>query len=431
MSTTDSPPPTDQGPRVTGPEVRDLRHLRRTTKASPEGRHIAGVAGGVARHFDIDPVLVRVLLVVLVFFGGAGLLLYGAGWLFIPEEGSDQGVVPLDDKNRSLALYVAAGLAALALLGDTVGSFHFPWPLAVIALVVLVVLGNRNRVKTPDWRPFGGQPPAQPPAAYDVDAPIAPIAEDAATSDSSTAAFGMPPTAAPPYAPPYAPAYVPPYVAPPYVAPPNPRRRGPILFWFTLALIALALGTLGIIDGAGASIADSAYPAVAVGITGAMLALGAFWGRAGGLILVGLVSTVALVGAVAADEYDGHEHRVHATPQTAADVKDDYHMDAGELVLDLTEVTDPSALDGRTIDLEGGVGKMTVVIPDEWGVRVNAHVGIGSARVLDTGENGGLGVDYSAGRSGGVEQPDIKVDAHLGVGAIEVLDEGDYQPWRN
>jgi hypothetical protein len=330
--------------------------------------------------------------------------------------------VPLDDKNRSLALYVAAGLAALALLGDTVGSFHFPWPLAVIALVLLVVLGNRNRVKTPDWRPFGGPTTAQPPAAYGVDAPTGDAATSEMSSDAATAPYGVPPTPPPPYAPPYVPAYVP---------QPNPRRRGPILFWFTLALIALALGTLGIIDGAGASVADSAYPALAVGITGAMLAVGAFWGRAGGLILVGLVSTVALVGSVAAVEYDGHEHSIHATPQTAADVNDDYNMDAGELVLDLTEVSDPSALDGRTIDLEGGVGKMTVVIPDEWGVRVNAHVGIGSARVLDTGENGGFGVDYSAGRSGGIEQPDIKVDAHLGIGAIEVVDEDDYQAWRN
>ncbi|MFI2707786.1 PspC domain-containing protein, partial [Nocardioides sp. CER28] len=153
MSTTDSPPPpTDQGPRISGQEARDLRGLRRTTKASPEGRYIAGVAGGLARHFDIDPVVVRVLLAVLVFFGGAGLLIYGAGWLFIPEEGSEQSTIPLDERNRSLALYVAAGLAALALLGDTIGSFHFPWPLAIIVLVLLAVLGSRDRVKASDWR---------------------------------------------------------------------------------------------------------------------------------------------------------------------------------------------------------------------------------------------------------------------------------------
>src|SRR3954453_10374625 len=108
MSTTDSPPPpTAQGPRASGQQARDLGGLRRTTKASPEGRYVAGVSGGLARHFDIDPALVRVLVVVLVFFGGAGLLLYGAGWLFIPEEGSERSTIPLDERSRSLALYVA------------------------------------------------------------------------------------------------------------------------------------------------------------------------------------------------------------------------------------------------------------------------------------------------------------------------------------
>ena len=36
--------------------------------------------------------------------------------------------------------------------------------------------------------------------------------------------------------------------APAYVPPPRPRRTGLVLFWPTLALIAIALGTLGIFD---------------------------------------------------------------------------------------------------------------------------------------------------------------------------------------
>ena len=79
--------------------------------------------------------------------------------------------------------------------------------------------------------------------------------------------------------------------------PRNPRKRGPILFWFTLALIALAEGVLGVVDLAGADVADSAYPALALGITAVMLLVGAFWGRAGGLILLGLVAAIATAGA--------------------------------------------------------------------------------------------------------------------------------------
>ena len=38
-----------------------------------------------------------------------------------------------------------------------------------------------------------------------------------------------------------------------------------MLFWFTLALPALGIGVLGIVDLAGVPIADAAYPALAVG----------------------------------------------------------------------------------------------------------------------------------------------------------------------
>jgi len=72
--------PSEGGPRVTRDEVRDLGRLRRTTG----DRKVAGVAGGLARHLDIDPVILRVAFVVLAFFGGAGLILYAAGWALVP-----------------------------------------------------------------------------------------------------------------------------------------------------------------------------------------------------------------------------------------------------------------------------------------------------------------------------------------------------------
>ena len=90
-----------QGPRATREEIRDLGRIRRTTGAD---RKVAGVAGGLARHLDIDPIILRVAFVVLVFFGGAGLLLYGACWLLLPEDGSASAPLSLDDRNRSIAL---------------------------------------------------------------------------------------------------------------------------------------------------------------------------------------------------------------------------------------------------------------------------------------------------------------------------------------
>lgn len=46
---------------------------------------IAGVASGLAAYFKVDPILFRLLFVVLVFSGGAGILLYVLLWLLVPE----------------------------------------------------------------------------------------------------------------------------------------------------------------------------------------------------------------------------------------------------------------------------------------------------------------------------------------------------------
>ena len=76
-----------------------------TTTASPQtadqttqlrrpadDRMIAGVAAGIARYLGADVTAVRIILAVLVFVGGAGIPIYLAGWLLIPEEGSDQSI---------------------------------------------------------------------------------------------------------------------------------------------------------------------------------------------------------------------------------------------------------------------------------------------------------------------------------------------------
>src|SRR3954464_6994790 len=97
------PPPQDpaggSGPRVDRSQVRDLGRLRR----SRSDRKVAGVAGGLARHLDVDPLVLRVALVVLVFFGGAGLILYAAGWLLVPNDGSHRPPVHLHAQSRTAA----------------------------------------------------------------------------------------------------------------------------------------------------------------------------------------------------------------------------------------------------------------------------------------------------------------------------------------
>lgn len=53
---------------------------------SRKDRKIAGVCGGLAEYFNIDPALVRVIAVVTLFFGLGGFLAYIILWLVVPEE---------------------------------------------------------------------------------------------------------------------------------------------------------------------------------------------------------------------------------------------------------------------------------------------------------------------------------------------------------
>ncbi|MEI3110818.1 MAG: PspC domain-containing protein, partial [Oscillospiraceae bacterium] len=52
------------------------------------GKMLAGVCGGIAEYFDIDPTLVRALWVLFCILGGSGILLYIILAVLIPSEDS-------------------------------------------------------------------------------------------------------------------------------------------------------------------------------------------------------------------------------------------------------------------------------------------------------------------------------------------------------
>ena len=59
---------------------------------SRKDRKIAGVCGGLAEYFNIDPVIVRVIAVLLLLPGGApGLLAYIILWIVVPENPNQKG----------------------------------------------------------------------------------------------------------------------------------------------------------------------------------------------------------------------------------------------------------------------------------------------------------------------------------------------------
>ena len=122
----DTPDPTEPKPDAPsdGFASQNLRTLSDVRRSSDD-RIVAGVCAGVARHLNIDPILVRIAVVALTFIGLSGLILYLAAWFLLPEDEADRSVAA-DwfnlDKNepqvRAIGLFVAAVLAVVAVVGD-------------------------------------------------------------------------------------------------------------------------------------------------------------------------------------------------------------------------------------------------------------------------------------------------------------------------
>jgi phage shock protein PspC (stress-responsive transcriptional regulator) len=111
---------------------------RRLYKSSDD-RMIAGVCGGLAEYFGIDPVIVRVIAVALVFAGGAGLLAYVAAWLLVPEHGADPAEGP--GRTATIAGAIALVLAIGALFPLWNGPFGGHWSGPFVGLVFLGLAG--------------------------------------------------------------------------------------------------------------------------------------------------------------------------------------------------------------------------------------------------------------------------------------------------
>ena len=60
---------------------------------SQNDKIIAGVCGGLADYFDIDPTIIRLLFILVVAFGGSGLLIYLILWLIMPRETEGSAVI--------------------------------------------------------------------------------------------------------------------------------------------------------------------------------------------------------------------------------------------------------------------------------------------------------------------------------------------------
>ena len=144
-------------------------------------RWVAGVAGGVAYRFDLDPTLVRCVWVVLSLFAGVGLVLYGLAWALLPEE--SDGRIHLEEALSGRFNAGLAGAIGMTIIGmSTFGSGFIPnwyvheagiaaalWPLFwlglfILGIVFLIRRAQDRRARRKDARGPRGPQPWQAPA---------------------------------------------------------------------------------------------------------------------------------------------------------------------------------------------------------------------------------------------------------------------------
>lgn len=341
---------------------------------------VAGVCASFGRYTDTDPVLWRVVLGVLTFFGGVGLALYLAGWLLIPRVGDEAsiGERALRGGRLTAGNAVVVGLlvvlAAVA-LGDGRG-------LAAVAVIgVLAYLVARDRRD-------GGLP-----TATSADAP------PGTPGTTYAGGWGAPPLG-------------------PALPPRPPSRLGGVV----LALTALTGGVLLWLRLAGVEeLTAVRILATCLCVVGAGLVVGTVVGRArwlfffpGLLLAIALAATAAVDGVVAGGVGERTWTVAGGAPTRS------FELGLGEATLDLRGA-DTS---GRVLDVDAriGVGHLVVLVPDDLTVRIRAHVGLGEIDTSDVGGSSdpGGGSDQELLAVFGSGDVEAELDLEVGTGEVEV-----------
>ncbi|HEX6761032.1 MAG TPA: PspC domain-containing protein [Propionibacteriaceae bacterium] len=391
-----------------------------TIRRSATDVKLTGLCGGVAQHWGIDPVLVRVGWALLALSGGIGLVLYLAGWLLIPVEGNDRALV--DDlfgesvrrwpKELWITLVVVASLAMFTIFG---------WlsPFSVAPAVVIAVIwyfgfykgrqSNADKASTPTVG--AGSEQAQPaePQFVRYPGPPTPFTEAAEAwqrrmeEHMGQAAAGRT-AAAPPDEWPSPPAARLSHPAPDpepaehtaFLAEPDPvglyaeptpappikmsaTKSAKRLRLVSLIVLGLTLSGLGMAQALGVVIPLAGYFAAALLVIGVTLVAATWFGMARGLLPVGVLLAAAVLIVTAAGPAlrapfatSTHAYTTLAELPAAGDSED-----FGRLSVDLSQLavtTDTSYT--AHVDL----GHLEVTVPKDANVVVNYRTDMGAVR---------------------------------------------------
>ena len=131
--------------------------MNKKLKRSSSNRVIAGVCGGIGEYFNIDPVVIRIIWVLLSFMpGGPGFLAYLVCALIIPE---DDGVIYQDEDSSvntsNTAIFI--GIALIVVGGIMLTKIIWPqfafkimnigkyWPILFIIFGIYIIINQANK----------------------------------------------------------------------------------------------------------------------------------------------------------------------------------------------------------------------------------------------------------------------------------------------
>ncbi|ADB30340.1 phage shock protein C, PspC [Kribbella flavida DSM 17836] len=441
-------------------QLRNVQSWRR----SRSDRMLAGVCGGMGRALNVDPVLVRVVMAVLVL-SGPGLLFYVAAWVLMPDEGSDTSAVQGLLGNRVRPDHpwlwpVVIGVCVFVAI-VVMSSFNFgkmvPGPLVVLGLLWLFVF--RRKPKGTNWshggphwtghNPGPDQAPGQTPgqAASQAAAPVQDLPPHAAAAYQPTAyqtTQHVPPNGPP--SPPAGPSSsatrrlqdrtvepVQPvwteddplglYADEPPRAPATATAAGPPAKGVrgvksgVIALTGLAIAI--------AWLAQAPTPvmlAIGLATLGGGMLLGGFFGRTMALLPVAILlgAGVAVSTVFPSLPRDFKDVNVVAAPQaTITATSNVYVFDAGAVHLDLTKAT---FAPGARVSVHGGVGEVVLKLPPN--VDVSGTLGAQTGEVVglahrESGKAAKVTLD-DLGADGKAGPQKLTVDVQLKLGAIRV-----------
>ena len=333
---------------------------------SRDDRILAGVAGGLGRYFDISPMFFRIGFAILTLVGGAGILLYVAAWLVIPDDGQSDSIVSEALRRHRDRPWLLAGVGLVGIALVSLFAQADFWPNSGFAWTLLLLGGLA--IMFAQRRAADGTPP-----------------DDAATPSASPAA----------------------------------RPRQPSLLLPGLGVLLSAAGALALLDAVGVDVRwDVALAVGAIGTGVAVVAGAALRRRTGGLVVVGLLLATLAVAVSAVDvRLEGPIGSRVYTPVETDDLKRDYDLSIGDLKLDLSNA---ALATGETeVDANVGIGELKVIVPNDVAVDVDASASAGEVTILGRSESGvdaELSRTFDAPGSGRT----LRIDAHVGLGDVVV-----------